>query len=225
MSEEGRLLAALIRAKKDMGPLVKNATNPQLRNQFADLGSVLDCITEPLLRHGLYLYQRVDHREDGSPVLVTTLYHESGAELPSSRYPIVCPPSNRGTNEAQMLGIGITYARRYAAQTMLGLHAEDSDGAGGAPRAGVSQRAPSPPAGDDAAAQARRRQFRETRDKAVAAFKELHADPYHAIIDALNDERGADLHERAGGDLGALARLLNWDDVNAMRRAYKAGAS
>jgi hypothetical protein len=64
--------------------------------------------------------------EDKSPVLVTLLTHTSG-EWIKSEFPIKAQPSGK-TNEMQALGSGITYLRRYAICSMLGIAQEDDDG-------------------------------------------------------------------------------------------------
>jgi hypothetical protein len=113
----------LLAAQKEMGPLLKNATNPHFRNKYADLSAVIETMSEPLHNNGLVVYQTIDIA-DGMPVLVTELvYAETGDKLRSCA-PIACKdPSN-----PQALGAAITYIRRYSLMSLCGLAPEDDDG-------------------------------------------------------------------------------------------------
>jgi hypothetical protein len=84
--------------------------------------------TRPILtKHGLAIVQYPTYvlrgDEGAMPALTTTLYHVSG-ESNTSRAPLYL-----GDKTMQGLGAAITYARRYAWQSVLGIAAEeDTDG-------------------------------------------------------------------------------------------------
>jgi hypothetical protein len=84
--------------------------------------------TKPILtKHGLTIVQSPTYvlrgDEGAMPALTTTLYHVSG-ESNTSHAPLYL-----GDKTMQGLGAAITYARRYAWQSVLGIAAEeDTDG-------------------------------------------------------------------------------------------------
>ena len=115
------LLAALAKARAEMPDPKKNAANPHLKNKFADLGEVMDCIETPLANNGLMVTQTLADPQPG--VLVTTLWHvESGEHLTSSL------PLLPAKYDPQAQGSAITYARRYALKAMFGMVDVDDDG-------------------------------------------------------------------------------------------------
>lgn len=106
--------------------------------QYTDLPAIFKVINPLMKKHGLGFYQAVDAldaEKDGvdfmAVVLRTVVFHiESGEEIESKTY----IPGNvelKGMNQFQVLGSAITYIRRYALSSMLGLVTDkDTDGAG-----------------------------------------------------------------------------------------------
>lgn len=133
------LYTALLAAQRDFGAVTKNKQNPHLKNFYADLGAVLEAVTEPLANHGLLIVQRFNHNERG-PVLITEIVHAATGDKVASELPIV----TKDPTDPQKLGGAITYARRYSLLAILSLTAEDDDGnAASQPR--QQQRAPAAP--------------------------------------------------------------------------------
>jgi hypothetical protein len=120
-----------------MGPVLKNATNPHLKVKYADLGSVLDTITEPLQAHGLLVVQRFDATEWGA-VLITDLIHVATGEKLTSAVPV----ASKDPTDPQKMGGAITYYRRYSLLALLGLAPEDDDGNAASQPAQPPARAP-----------------------------------------------------------------------------------
>lgn len=129
--------AALRKAQAEMGPLLKDATNPHYRSKYSTLATVIETIAEPLQNNGLVVIQTTRVREDKTPVLVTILAHESGDSI-EGEYPLRA----KDLDDPQKLGAAMTYARRYALMAMVGLAPEDDDGnlASGKGDAGASAR-------------------------------------------------------------------------------------
>ena len=143
---------ALLHAQADMGPVLRNATNPAFRSKYADLGSVIETIEGPLRKHKLLFYQRIDLLADGSPVLWTTIVYGPTGEKIESTAPLVCKdPTN-----PQAIGGAVTYFRRYSLLALLGLAPEDDDGQAAAKPAPTARTAaPTPfPAAKPAEAEA-----------------------------------------------------------------------
>jgi hypothetical protein len=104
-------------AKQSMGKVIKNATNPHLKRNYADINSIIDTVEPILLDHGLLLIQPV--KEDKVYTIIidieTEEYVESFMQLPV-------------ITDAQKLGGAITYFRRYTLVSLLSLQAVDDDG-------------------------------------------------------------------------------------------------
>lgn len=99
--------------------------------KYASLPQIIEVINPLLAKHGLVFTQAFIKRYIDMPQqLVTTLFHlESGESIESA---IVIPTvSLKGMNDYQSLGSGITYLRRYALSSLLGIVTdEDNDAAG-----------------------------------------------------------------------------------------------
>lgn len=116
------LVEALIAAKREFGPLLKNSINPHFKNRYVDLDGVIEACDEALGNHGLAVIQKPRYR-DGITLLVTELRHVSG-ETEESEYPLL--PAK--ANDPQALGACMTYARRYCYMAMLSIAPTDDDG-------------------------------------------------------------------------------------------------
>lgn len=88
--------------------------------QFADLPTVLSTVLPALAKHDLIQSQTFEPGPDGTTILVTTLMHVSGESI-VSRLPLIL---GRNSNAMFALGGAITYFRRYALLSILGLSAD-----------------------------------------------------------------------------------------------------
>src|SRR5450755_148165 len=112
--------------------------------RYASLSSGLDIVRKALGKHEIATVQTTAIDEAGLIRLTTVLAHSSG-EWVSSDWP-VCPVSE--TAAPHRMGAALTYARRYALFTLVGIAGEDDLDApdlGAAPKAGSDQ--PSVPEG------------------------------------------------------------------------------
>lgn len=125
MSESIKEISKALSVVQGKIPNVKKS-NAGHGYKYADLGDCLELIKKPLLESELALTQILSITEDGSPILVTMLIHSSGEWL-KSVFPLK-PQGSKMTNDMQALGSGITYLRRYALCSMLGIAQEDDDG-------------------------------------------------------------------------------------------------
>lgn len=104
-------------AKQSMGKVIKNATNPHLKRNYADINSIIDTVEPILLDHGLLLIQPIiDEKVYTIIVDIETGYKiESYLTLPA-------------ITDVQRLGGACTYFRRYTLVNLLSLQAIDDDG-------------------------------------------------------------------------------------------------
>ena len=114
------LAASLCKAQAEMGGAVKDSKNPFFKSDYADLTSVIKAIKEPFANHGLS-YTQFPTNDDGRIGVSTLVMHESGEYLEHS-YTL---PTTKA--DPQAAGSAITYARRYALQSIAGIPTADDD--------------------------------------------------------------------------------------------------
>lgn len=115
------LAAAMAAAQGEMGAAVKGSSNPFFKSSYADLGAVIQAVKAPFAKHGLSYVQFPINGQGGIGVS-TRLMHLSGEWLEQE---FLIP---LGKLDAHGAGSAITYARRYALQSIAGIPAEDDDG-------------------------------------------------------------------------------------------------
>lgn len=114
-------IKALCKAQTEMGKAIKNAKNPHLKSNYADLGAVMEACFDALHSNGFAVMQPGGADEFG-PYVETVFAHESGDTFRSRVYLVI------GKQDMQGVGSAITYARRYGLLGMAGLAPEDDDG-------------------------------------------------------------------------------------------------
>jgi hypothetical protein len=127
----GAIAAALAKAQAELANPEKSltatirASNPRDHDQtfrYAALSSGLDIVRKALGGHEIATVQTTAiDKESGLIRLTTTLAHASGEWL-SSEWP-VCPIAE--TAAPRRMGAALTYARRYALFTLVGIAGED----------------------------------------------------------------------------------------------------
>lgn len=104
-------------AKQSMGKVIKNATNPHLKRNYADINSIIDTVEPILLDHGLLLIQPII--DDKVYTIIVDI--ETGDKIESY---LTLP----AITDVQRLGGACTYFRRYTLVNLLSLQAIDDDG-------------------------------------------------------------------------------------------------
>jgi hypothetical protein len=143
------LVTALAHAQGVMEGATKDAANPFFKSKYADLASVWDACRGPLAAHGLAVVQVPSMATtDAGPVVTveTLLAHSSGQWV---RGAVSAAPKD---DSPQAIGSVITYLRRYALQSIVGVAPEDDDAETGQGRGSARMKAvpvASAPAGYD----------------------------------------------------------------------------
>ena len=115
---------ALLEFQKLSVSAKKDSKNPHFRSNYASLESVIDAASKAN-EFGLCFTQDIDFDAESQMVFVsTTLIHAPSGESRTSRTPI----RSKDPADPQKMGSGITYAKRYGLQAMLGLPSDDDDG-------------------------------------------------------------------------------------------------
>jgi hypothetical protein len=120
------LAPALAAVQAEVEHATKGKVNPAFKSKYADVTEVLDTIKPVLEKHGFSAPQFPGIREGAEGLIVTLetlLLHKSGEWIRSE----AATPLERVS--AQGVGSAITYLRRYALTSIIGLGQEDDDGA------------------------------------------------------------------------------------------------
>src|SRR5215213_10900061 len=127
----GAIAAALAKAQGELTNPEKSLTAsisaPGQRGgertfRYAPLSSGLEIVRKSLGHHEIAAVQTTAIDSDGGLVRLTTLLAHSSGEWISSEWP-VCPVSE--TAAPHRMGAALTYARRYALFTLVGIAGED----------------------------------------------------------------------------------------------------
>ena len=114
------LAEALCKAQAEMGGAVKDSANPFFKSSYADLTSVIKAIKQPFSNNGLS-YTQFPISGEKAVGVATRLMHSSGQWIEEEcLLPIV-------KQDPQASGSAITYARRYALQSIAGIPTADDD--------------------------------------------------------------------------------------------------
>ena len=114
------LATALCAAQSQMGGAVKDSANPFFKSSYADLTSVIKAIKQPFADNGLS-YTQFPVNDDSGVGVSTRLMHISGQWL-EMEYTL---PTVK--KDPQASGSCISYARRYALQSIAGIPTAEDD--------------------------------------------------------------------------------------------------
>jgi hypothetical protein len=125
-AEIKELASALAKSQGAMENAKKDSENPAFKrdgkvSKYADLASVWDAIRKPLTDNGLCVIQS-PRTVEGGVEIETELLHESGQFMRTVLW-LPCPQMTVHT-----VGSTITYGRRYALMSVVGIAPEDDDG-------------------------------------------------------------------------------------------------
>jgi hypothetical protein len=107
----------LLEAKKEIGKISKDSTNPFFKSKYFDINGLLEHVEPIMQKNGLLILQPIE-----AEWVKTQIFDVETGEK-------VCSEIHLGNiTDPQKLGSAITYYRRYTLQSLLGLQAEDDDG-------------------------------------------------------------------------------------------------
>ena len=109
----------LFEAKKEIGKISKDSTNPFFKSKYFDINSLLEHVEPILQKHDLLLLQPISNGA------VSTIIYDIDTDNKNYMSSSIPLPT---ITDPQKLGGAITYYRRYTLQSLLGLQAEDDDG-------------------------------------------------------------------------------------------------
>jgi len=114
--ETKNIYTKLFEAKKEIGKISKDSTNPFFKSKYFDINGLLEHVEPILEKHKLLLLQPILEGK-----VITRIFDiEEGSYLSSEmELTNITDPQKRGSE--------ITYYRRYTLTSLLGLQAEDDD--------------------------------------------------------------------------------------------------
>ncbi len=139
--------AALVECQGKLKSAHMDATNPFFKSKYATLGAIIEASREPLYNAGLAVQQNVD-LIGGVVSVHTIIRHKSGQCLDGGTMALPIGENDRNS-DAQLAGSIMTYLKRYAWASVLGIYADSDDDGNNAPRGTVKPpgraEAPRPP--------------------------------------------------------------------------------
>lgn len=112
---------ALVAIQRDLKPLTKTSVNGEYGSGFVPLDEVMPKAMELLTRHKIAVVQPPVSDDNDHIALQTMLVHESGVAYSTMTRLALSKADPQGHGSA------ITYMRRYALMSILGMTAEDDD--------------------------------------------------------------------------------------------------
>jgi len=106
----------LFEAKKEIGKISKDSTNPFFKSKYFDINSLLEHVEPILQKHELLLLQPI---EDGKVITRIISVEKDGMVQSELTLPNIQDP--------QKIGSCISYYRRYTLQSLIGLQSQDDD--------------------------------------------------------------------------------------------------
>jgi hypothetical protein len=118
---EENIYTALFAVQTSVDVVKKTADNPFFKSKYADLPAVWDVVKDALAANNILVYHKTDTK-DGVDYLNTFVRHvPSGTEITSNVQLHLQKPTS------QEYGSCVTYMRRYAISSMLGLITDKDD--------------------------------------------------------------------------------------------------
>lgn len=133
--ETDKLDAALAKAQGAVKHALKDSRNEHFKSNYADLSSVWEACREALSANGISVTQWPCHAEDSRLHLVTRLACAGQWMQAHMSMPLSKP-------DAHGYGSAVTYARRFALASAVGIAADDDDGNDAAAKPQAQRAAP-----------------------------------------------------------------------------------
>jgi len=163
--EKPTYLEALVEAQLKIKAPKKDKINPRFKTGYCSLDSIYEAIRIPLAEHGFTIRHTVV--KDGDAYWLETFLHHASGEQLSNRIPILVEQMT-----SQGFASALTYSRRYALCSLLGLPTDDDDDGNAAEDL---QKAPKPPMNE---------QIKKDQLSAIRGMLKAHpqGDHFHAAI-------------------------------------------
>ena len=112
--------AAFVKAQSEFKPISFDKENPHFKSKYASLSAILKATLPALNANGIAHTSRTVI--DGENIVVKAYLIHGGIPFVRAEW-----PAGKISTPPQQLGSALTYARRYALQSVLGVAAEEDD--------------------------------------------------------------------------------------------------
>ena len=140
-NSKSNIYTALAKAQGQFQAVSKNQDNPFFKSKYLTLAGIMDVIRKPFADNELCVIQSPKVFKEGNSTFITLktiIAHSSGETLENElTLPIA---TGQRISDAQAIGSGITYARRYALQSLVGVSADEEDDDGNSACGRVEQK-------------------------------------------------------------------------------------
>lgn len=140
-NSKSNIYTALAKAQGQFQAVSKNQDNPFFKSKYLTLAGIMDVIRKPFADNELCVIQSPKVFKEGNSTFITLktiIAHSSGDTLENElTLPIA---TGQRISDAQAIGSGITYARRYALQSLVGVSADEEDDDGNSACGRVEQK-------------------------------------------------------------------------------------
>lgn len=127
MTNERTLFERLLAAQEKIGKISNDKENPFFKSKYADINIIIDMV-KPILNEERILFLQPLSEVDGKPAITTILRHGVESIEYTTVFPeLPKPAEGKKSNPFQEMGSAITYYRRYALISILGLESTDDD--------------------------------------------------------------------------------------------------
>lgn len=114
---------AMSKVQGEMKPAVKSCKNPFFKSSYADITDCVEACKEPLAKNNLAYFQPTYYDDSGKIFIMTILSHNPSGQFIKSYTPVLMQK-----NDCQSFGAALSYTRRYALSSIIGICTEDDDG-------------------------------------------------------------------------------------------------
>jgi hypothetical protein len=114
---------AMSKVQGVMKPAVKDSKNPFFKSNYADITACMDACREPMTQNNLAIFQPTYYDEAGKIYILSILSHTTSGQFIKSYTPVLMQKV-----DCQSFGAALTYTRRYALSSLIGICTEDDDG-------------------------------------------------------------------------------------------------
>jgi hypothetical protein len=119
--ELDKIAPALVALQADMETVGKTAENPFFHSKYTPLPQVMEALQPLLKKHKLAILLPLTNI-DGVNAIKTVVLHESGQIMEFDPFPLIL-----AKQDPQGQGSAVTYARRYALQSVTGMVSDEDD--------------------------------------------------------------------------------------------------
>jgi hypothetical protein len=132
--KEPNMIADLVALQKALPVMPKDTSNPFFKSKYTSLDTITEIAFPIMTKHNFAWTTQPSFTEDGAPTLKYALLHTTGEKIEGEMKLLL------KSQDPQGQGSAITYARRYALTSVLGIVSDEDDDGNSARKAAEQAR-------------------------------------------------------------------------------------